>query len=71
MHDIDASLLHQVYISVFFLLKMHMSDDGILLSIPESNRLHLELPSAFEGSVLIMSKSGTGMAMFSMGEYTG
>ena len=34
------------------------------------NRLHIELPSAFEGSVLIMSKSGTGMAMFSMGEYT-
>jgi auxin efflux carrier family protein len=32
------------------------------------NRLHIELPSAFEGSVLIMSKSGTGMAMFSMGE---
>ncbi|GJM92062.1 hypothetical protein PR202_ga08489 [Eleusine coracana subsp. coracana] len=29
--------------------------------------LHIELPSAFEGSVLIMSKSGTGMAMFSMG----
>uniref|UniRef100_A0A0D9V9K8 Auxin efflux carrier component n=1 Tax=Leersia perrieri TaxID=77586 RepID=A0A0D9V9K8_9ORYZ len=29
--------------------------------------LHIALPSAFEGSVLIMSKSGTGMAMFSMG----
>uniref|UniRef100_A0A0E0JSV6 Auxin efflux carrier component n=1 Tax=Oryza punctata TaxID=4537 RepID=A0A0E0JSV6_ORYPU len=32
-----------------------------------ANRLHIALPSAFEGSVLIMSKSGTGMAMFSMG----
>ncbi|KAG8081678.1 hypothetical protein GUJ93_ZPchr0019g2679 [Zizania palustris] len=32
-----------------------------------ANRLHISLPSAFEGSVLIMSKSGTGMAMFSMG----
>ncbi|TVU36014.1 hypothetical protein EJB05_17924, partial [Eragrostis curvula] len=32
-----------------------------------ANRLHIELPSAFEGCVLIMSKSGTGMAMFSMG----
>ncbi|KAL5221313.1 hypothetical protein ABZP36_026026 [Zizania latifolia] len=32
-----------------------------------ANRLHITLPSAFEGSVLIMSKSGTGMAMFSMG----
>ncbi|WVZ67653.1 hypothetical protein U9M48_016703 [Paspalum notatum var. saurae] len=32
-----------------------------------ANRLHIELPSVFEGSVLIMSKSGTGMAMFSMG----
>lgn len=32
-----------------------------------ANRLHIELPSVLEGSVLIMSKSGTGMAMFSMG----
>ncbi|XP_062187511.1 probable auxin efflux carrier component 5a [Phragmites australis] len=32
-----------------------------------ANRLRIELPSAFEGCVLIMSKSGTGMAMFSMG----
>ncbi|KAF0916531.1 hypothetical protein E2562_007608 [Oryza meyeriana var. granulata] len=32
-----------------------------------ANRLHIALPTAFEGSVLIMSKSGTGMAMFSMG----
>ncbi|KAG8078891.1 hypothetical protein GUJ93_ZPchr0007g5485 [Zizania palustris] len=32
-----------------------------------ANRLHVALPSVLEGSVLIMSKSGTGMAMFSMG----
>ncbi|KAF7024456.1 hypothetical protein CFC21_036805 [Triticum aestivum] len=32
-----------------------------------ANRLHMELPSVLENSVLIMSKSGTGMAMFSMG----
>nr|BAJ91285.1 predicted protein [Hordeum vulgare subsp. vulgare] len=32
-----------------------------------ANRLHIELPSVLENSVLIMSKSGTGMAMFSMG----
>lgn len=49
---------------------MYESDDVILFVVTESNRLHIELPSAFEGSVLIMSKSGTGMAMFSMGEYT-
>ena len=30
-------------------------------------RWHFEMPSIMEGSVLIMSKAGTGMAMFSMG----
>ncbi|KAJ8634257.1 hypothetical protein MRB53_027593 [Persea americana] len=32
-----------------------------------SNRWHFAMPSIMEGSVLIMSKAGTGMAMFSMG----
>lgn len=32
-----------------------------------SNRWNLELPSMVEGSILIMSKAGTGTAMFSMG----
>ncbi|PRQ41552.1 putative membrane transport protein [Rosa chinensis] len=32
-----------------------------------ANRWHIELPSIMEGSVLIMSKAGTGTAMFSMG----
>ncbi|XP_072970292.1 auxin efflux carrier component 5-like [Typha angustifolia] len=32
-----------------------------------ANRWHFEMPSIMEGSVLIMSKAGTGMAMFSMG----
>ncbi|BFG37329.1 hypothetical protein CerSpe_236030 [Prunus speciosa] len=32
-----------------------------------SSRWHIELPSIMEGSVLIMSKAGTGTAMFSMG----
>ncbi|XP_077251618.1 auxin efflux carrier component 5-like [Tasmannia lanceolata] len=32
-----------------------------------SNRWHFKMPSIMEGSVLIMSKAGTGMAMFSMG----
>jgi hypothetical protein len=31
-------------------------------------RWNLELPSMVEGSILIMSKAGTGTAMFSMGE---
>ncbi|XP_008802247.1 auxin efflux carrier component 5-like [Phoenix dactylifera] len=32
-----------------------------------SNRWHFEMPSIIEGSVLIMSRSGAGLAMFSMG----
>ncbi|KAG1363468.1 Auxin efflux carrier component 5 [Cocos nucifera] len=32
-----------------------------------SNRWHFEMPSIMEGSVLIMSRAGTGLAMFSMG----
>ncbi|KAH7684780.1 Membrane transport protein [Dioscorea alata] len=32
-----------------------------------SNRWHFEMPSIMEGSILVMSKAGTGMAMFSMG----
>ncbi|WOL17952.1 auxin efflux carrier component 5-like [Canna indica] len=32
-----------------------------------ANRWHFEMPSIMEGSILIMSKAGTGMAMFSMG----
>ncbi|KAF5741553.1 putative auxin efflux carrier component 8 [Tripterygium wilfordii] len=32
-----------------------------------ANRWHIETPSLMEGSVLIMSKAGTGTAMFSMG----
>ncbi|XP_020540279.1 auxin efflux carrier component 5 [Jatropha curcas] len=30
-------------------------------------RWHFEMPSIMEGSILIMSKAGTGTAMFSMG----
>ncbi|CAL9230533.1 unnamed protein product [Arabidopsis halleri] len=32
-----------------------------------SNRWHLEMPGILEGSILIMSKAGTGTAMFNMG----
>ncbi|XP_041020000.1 auxin efflux carrier component 5 [Juglans microcarpa x Juglans regia] len=32
-----------------------------------SSRWHLQMPSIVEGSILIMSKAGTGTAMFSMG----
>ncbi|KAL5703144.1 Auxin efflux carrier component 5 [Ranunculus cassubicifolius] len=32
-----------------------------------SNRWHIEMPSIMEGSILIMSRAGTGTAMFSMG----
>ncbi|EEF50075.1 auxin efflux carrier component 5 isoform X1 [Ricinus communis] len=32
-----------------------------------ANRWHFEMPSIMEGSILIMSKAGTGTAMFSMG----
>ncbi|EXC29925.1 Putative auxin efflux carrier component 8 [Morus notabilis] len=34
-----------------------------------ANRWHLEMPSILEGSILIMSKAGTGTAMFSMGVF--
>lgn len=40
-----------------------MPDDGILFVVSESIRLH-------PASMHIMAKSGTGMAMFSMGEST-
>ncbi|XP_030971164.1 auxin efflux carrier component 5 [Quercus lobata] len=32
-----------------------------------ANRWHIKMPSILEGSILIMSKAGTGTAMFSMG----
>ncbi|CAA2976095.1 auxin efflux carrier component 5 [Olea europaea subsp. europaea] len=32
-----------------------------------ANRFHLQMPSIIEGSILIMSRAGTGTAMFSMG----
>ncbi|KAM6577305.1 hypothetical protein CsatB_029142 [Cannabis sativa] len=32
-----------------------------------ANRWHIEMPGIFDGSILIMSKAGTGTAMFSMG----
>ncbi|XVE90548.1 hypothetical protein DITRI_Ditri20bG0086600 [Diplodiscus trichospermus] len=34
-----------------------------------ANRWHFEMPSIMEGSILIMSKAGTGTAMFSMGTF--
>ncbi|CAL5082246.1 unnamed protein product [Urochloa decumbens] len=33
-----------------------------------TNRWHIETPSIIEGSVLVMSKTGVGLAMFSMGK---
>ncbi|KAK8460096.1 hypothetical protein SEVIR_2G275402v4 [Setaria viridis] len=35
-----------------------------------TNRWHIETPSIIEGSVLVMSKTGVGLAMFSMGDET-
>ncbi|XWS65135.1 hypothetical protein CRYUN_Cryun05aG0065000 [Craigia yunnanensis] len=34
-----------------------------------ANRWHFEMPNIMEGSILIMSKAGTGTAMFSMGTF--
>ncbi|XVF56467.1 hypothetical protein PTKIN_Ptkin06aG0123200 [Pterospermum kingtungense] len=34
-----------------------------------ANRWHFEMPNIVEGSILIMSKAGTGTAMFSMGTF--
>ncbi|KAI8539433.1 hypothetical protein RHMOL_Rhmol09G0183000 [Rhododendron molle] len=36
-----------------------------------SNRFHFKMPNIVEGSVLVMSRAGTGTAMFSMGLFTG
>ncbi|XP_060185321.1 auxin efflux carrier component 5-like isoform X2 [Lycium barbarum] len=34
-----------------------------------SNRWHIQMPSIIEGSILVMSRAGTGTAMFSMGMF--
>ncbi|XP_059315853.1 auxin efflux carrier component 5-like isoform X1 [Lycium ferocissimum] len=34
-----------------------------------SNRWHMQMPSIIEGSILVMSRAGTGTAMFSMGMF--
>lgn len=35
----------------------------------DGNRWHIEMPGIMEGSILIMSKAGTGTAMFNMGMF--
>ncbi|KAL4379177.1 hypothetical protein GQ457_02G027460 [Hibiscus cannabinus] len=41
---------------------------GLVLAFV-TNRWHFEMPSIIDGSILIMSKAGTGTAMFSMGTF--
>ncbi|XP_025877024.1 probable auxin efflux carrier component 5a isoform X2 [Oryza sativa Japonica Group] len=46
---------------------LHASVIGISWACISNSRSHLTLPPALEGSVQIMSRSGLGLAMFSMG----
>lgn len=60
------------YVMIKVLLKLAMNPNsyacivGIIWACV-ANRWHLEMPSILEGSILIMSRAGTGTAMFSMG----
>ena len=40
-----------------------------LILVTDGNRWHFEMPGIMEGSILIMSKAGTGTAMFNMGKF--
>jgi len=56
---------------VWLKLVMNPNSYGCVIGISWafiSNRWNLEMPSMLEGSIQIMSKAGTGTAMFSMGE---
>ncbi|XP_050384274.1 auxin efflux carrier component 5 [Argentina anserina] len=56
--------------SVWLKLGMNPNSYAVFIGIAWAfiaNRWHIEFPSIMEGSVLIMSKAGTGTAMFSMG----
>ncbi|KAK9919254.1 hypothetical protein M0R45_027863 [Rubus argutus] len=55
---------------VWFKLGMNPNSYAVFIGIAWAliaNRWHIEFPSIMEGSVLIMSRAGTGTAMFSMG----
>ncbi|KAK6911232.1 Membrane transport protein [Dillenia turbinata] len=55
---------------VWLKLAMNPNSYGCVIGITWAflaNRFHFEMPSIIEGSILIMSKAGTGTAMFSMG----
>lgn len=52
---------------LYFECYLHVIECNVHASI-YIYRWNLEIPSIVEGSILIMSKAGTGTAMFSMGE---
>jgi auxin efflux carrier family protein len=57
-----------LYISnVIYNINMYVIECNVVSHI-YTCRWNLELPSMVEGSILIMSKAGTGTAMFSMGK---
>ncbi|CAL9206992.1 unnamed protein product [Musa hybrid cultivar] len=60
------SLMKTVWLKLALNPNSYASIVGITWAFIAS-RWHFEMPSIMEGSVLIMSKAGTGMAMFSMG----
>lgn len=48
--------------------KLFTTNSTLIFGYNYTFRWHLEMPSILEGSILIMSRAGTGTAMFSMGE---
>ncbi|KAK7243273.1 hypothetical protein RIF29_38066 [Crotalaria pallida] len=74
IEDIDSSSTRPPFWKlmklVWLKLVVNPNSYGCVLGISWafiSNRWNLEMPSIVEGSILIMSKAGTGTAMFSMG----
>ncbi|GAB2287158.1 Auxin efflux carrier component 5 [Dionaea muscipula] len=62
------SLMKVVWLKLAYNPNSYASIIGITWAFIAS-RWHLQVPSIIDGSILIMSKSGTGTAMFSMGMF--
>nr|XP_010927704.1 auxin efflux carrier component 5 isoform X2 [Elaeis guineensis] len=64
------SLMKTVWLKLALNPNSYASIAGITWAFV-ANRWHFEMPNIMEGSILIMSKTGTGLAMFSMGLFMG
>ncbi|CAL9162995.1 unnamed protein product, partial [Musa hybrid cultivar] len=61
-----GSLMKTVWLKLALNPNIYASVLGVIWALI-ANRWHFEMPRIIEGSVLVMSKTGTGMSMFSMG----